>query len=98
MTKLMRRNAGFLMELQRENAENGRMMMGQLFQELNGFRRGGDSRERQFREISCITREESQWKECSLKFQAAVKEANMENARVQFGDVVCYTRIWCRIA
>ena len=57
MTELMRRNAGFLMEPQRENAENGRMMMGQLFQELNGFRRGGDLRERQFREISCFTGE-----------------------------------------
>ena len=57
-------------------------MIGQLFQAFNagggGLRRGGDLRERQFREISCFTGEEIQWKEWSLKFQAAVKDANPE--------------------
>ena len=70
MTELMRRNAEFLMEHQRENAENVRLLMGHLFQEFNagggGLRHGADLRERQFRETSCFTGEESQWKEWSF--------------------------------
>ena len=73
MTELMRR----------ENAENVRLMIGQLFQDFNA----GDLRERQFREISCFTGEESQWKEWELKWAVSeTDEVTMDDAREQFGD------------
>ena len=105
MTELMRRNAEFLVERQRENAENVRLMIGQLFQEFNagggGLRRGGDLRERQFREISCFTGEESHRKEWSLKYQAAVKEANPEiydELKWAVSETDDVTRPWSTIA
>ena len=56
-------------ELMRRNTE---------FLRRGGLRRGGDFRERQFREINCFTGEESQWEEWSKKFQAVVEEENPE--------------------
>ena len=66
--------------------------MGQLFQEFRAgggrLRRGGYLRERQFREISCFTGEESQWKKWPLKFQAAVKEGSIQDGRrAQVGSI-----------
>jgi hypothetical protein len=74
LTELMRQNAEFMAQMQRQQLEAFRQM---LTREQGGHGAiARDLRERQFREIATFNGEESKWKEWSLKFAAAVKEAS----------------------
>ena len=84
INELLRQNAEYMAQLQTQQVEAMRQLLVQFAQGVGGAGGGGqggavrDLRERQFREINAFDGEESKWKEWSLKFSAAVKEASTD--------------------